>query len=34
MPPHTVVNAYGAMTAGELKTYVEKMLGEKRSPEP
>ncbi len=34
MPPHTVVNAYGAMTAGELKTYVEKRLGEKRSPEP
>ncbi|MBI3800009.1 MAG: tetratricopeptide repeat protein [Deltaproteobacteria bacterium] len=34
MPPQTVVNAYGAMTAGELTAYVEKMVDEKRALEP
>ncbi|HEV8717581.1 MAG TPA: CheR family methyltransferase [Candidatus Binatia bacterium] len=33
IPPQTVVQAYGAMTAGELITYVEKMLDEKHSLE-
>ncbi len=34
LPPHTSMKAYGALTAGELVTYVEKLLTETRPPEP
>jgi chemotaxis protein methyltransferase CheR len=34
LPPRALVNAYDAMTVGELQAYVEKLLAETRSLEP
>lgn len=34
LPPHTLVNAYDAMTAGELHAHVEKLLAETHPLEP